>query len=114
MEHESSYGGTGRKAAMGIPGNLYITTTCLAFLPLDGSLKTSTVVFMYKNLEHHAKGDFMQFVKSSNSAIVDAVEISDIDGKSIVLTDFLSKLVVFDSFASPPLRRHNPLPSGTK
>ena len=76
---------------MGIPGNLYITTTCLAFLPLDGSLKTSTVVFMYKNLEHHAKGDFMRFVKSSNSAIVDAVEISDIDGKSIVLTDFLSK-----------------------
>jgi hypothetical protein len=76
---------------MGIPGNLYITTTCLAFLPLDGSMKTSSVVFMYHNLVHHTKGEFMRFVKSNSSATVDAVEISDIEGKTIILTDFLSK-----------------------
>jgi hypothetical protein len=76
---------------MGIPGNLYITTTCLAFLPLDGSLKTSSVVIMYDSLVHYTKGDFMRLVSSSKVAMVDAVEITDIEGKSIVLSDFLSK-----------------------
>jgi hypothetical protein len=90
VEHESNTGPV-RKSTMGIPGNLYITTTCLAFLPLDGSLKTSSVVIMYDRLVHYTKGDFMRLVSSSQVAMVDAVEITDSEGKSIVLSDFLSK-----------------------
>jgi hypothetical protein len=90
VEHERSNGPV-RKSTMGIPGNLYITTTCLAFLPLDGSLKTSSVVIMYDRLLHYTKGDFMVLVSSGHGAMADAVEITDIEGKSIVLSDFLSK-----------------------
>ena len=61
------------------------------FLPLDGSLKTSNVVLMYENLEHHMKGDFMRIVQSSQAVTSDAVEMTDLEGKSVVFSDFLSK-----------------------
>jgi hypothetical protein len=82
---------------MGVPGNLYITTTCVAFLPLDGSLlKTSAAVIMYENLPHHKKGDFMRLADSSGASAADgtdAVVISTSDGNSIFLSDFLSMCV---------------------
>ncbi len=81
---------------MGVPGNLYITTTCVAFLPLDGSLKTSAAVIMYENLPHHKKGDFMRLADSSGASAADgtdAVIISTSDGNSIFLSDFLSMYV---------------------
>ncbi len=81
---------------MGVPGNLYITTTCVAFLPLDGSLKTSAAVIMYENLPHHKKGDFMRLADSSGASAADATDaviISTSDGNSIFLSDFLSMYV---------------------
>jgi hypothetical protein len=92
MEHESSTGAV-RRATMGVPGNLYITSRCLAFLPLDGSLKTSNAVMMYGNLHHHKKADFMRLVDStgaSNTGTTDAVIITARNGDSIFLSDFLS------------------------
>jgi hypothetical protein len=96
MEQTSSTGAT-RKAMMGVPGNLYITTACVAFLPLDGSLKSSSAVMMFDNLHHHKKGNFMQLVDSSGdlrSVATDAVKIAARDGNSILLTDFLSMYVI--------------------
>jgi hypothetical protein len=96
MEHESSTGSV-RRTTMGVPGNLYITTTCLAFLPLDGSLKSSNAVMLYENLPHHKKGEYIKLVDSngaSNAGATDAVVITARNGSSIFLTDFLSMYVV--------------------
>jgi hypothetical protein len=76
---------------MGIPGNLYITTSCLAFLPLDSCLSSSTFIMMYEDLEHYTKGDFMRLTHTIDSSVSDAVEIFDLKGSCITLSDFLSK-----------------------
>lgn len=52
---------------------------------------------MYDRLLHYTKGDFMVLVSSGHGAMADAVEITDIEGKSIVLSDFLSKWVIQSS-----------------
>jgi alpha-D-ribose 1-methylphosphonate 5-triphosphate synthase subunit PhnL len=83
---------------MGVPGNLYITTTCIAFLPLDGSLKSSTVVIMYANLQQN-KGDFMRLADSNGISATDATDaviISTRDGNSIFLSEFLSMYEFFN------------------
>jgi hypothetical protein len=39
------------------------------------------------------KGEFMRMLPSGNTSPIDALEISDMEDKSIILSDFLSKLV---------------------
>ncbi len=46
---------------------------------------------MYENLEHHMTGDFMRIAQSSHAVTSDAVEMTDLEGKSVVFSDFLSK-----------------------
>ena len=92
--------GAMKKSNMGIPGNLYVTTTCVAFMPLDGSLmKTSTAIIMYGDMEHHT-GDYVRMIEGDpkakdEAAMLDSVEIFDRGGKKMVLSDFLSRWVWF-------------------
>jgi hypothetical protein len=46
---------------------------------------------MYEKLQHHMKGEFMRMAPSGSTSLIDAVEISDMEDRSILLSDFLSK-----------------------